>query len=457
MKSEGMYYSIRFMEGNAFHNKNDVLNTSDRILNIGEYADCPIRYEACEGYEPEYYATILKNEDCEGWRIVKRSPFIDVEIAGNGGFGYVHQLKDGDIISFGDGKMSLQFNLHQEGDYSETGIRIVHQSNHRLLYALAAIVVIVAAGVGFLLYERWNQTDLHQDVKAYSSSVFVIMADSVQLVKVYDGKEELIRKTKDLVYIGNREIGTAFLTTDGKLVTARHCIEFWLNTKISRIHHVAELDDDDIIKWAIEAETYMDSRDDDNDTIVAVKTYCSVYHPDSIDSPIYTFHSMESRVHINRKHDIITTVPDFSGNYSWRTIIPRNNDRQAELGDIAYIEVNENGDIELADSAQISTISEGTAIVFLGFPQIEGGEMALMYENGNITREVAGGRINQNLYVKGGINPGFSGGPVMARIGKQIVAVGVTSRVDSISNGVYKWVVPVSEIAVMNERKEEER
>lgn len=457
MNSTGLYYSIRFIEGNAFHAKDDVLNTSEDVLNIGEYPDCPIRYEASDGYEPEYYATILKNEDCEGWRIVKRSPFIDVEIVGNGGFGYVHQLKDGDIISFGEGKMSLQFNLHQEGDYSESGIKIIHQSNHRLLYAIAAIVVIVAAGVGYLLYDRWNQSDLHQDVKAYSSSVYLIMVDSVQLVKVYDGKEKLIRKTMDLAYTGEREIGTAFLTTDGKLVTARHCIEFWLNTKIGRIRHVEDLDDDNIIKWAIEAETYMDSRDDDNDTIVAVKTYCCVYHPDSIDSPIFTFHSLESCVHINRAHDIITTVPDISGNYSWRTIIPRNNDRQAELGDIAYIDVNEEGEIELADSAQISTISEGTAIVFLGFPQNGIGDRTLMYEDGNITREVAGGIINQNLYVKGEINPGFSGGPVMARIGKKIVAVGVTSRVDSISNGVYKWVVPVSEIAEMSERKEGER
>lgn len=457
MTDTGQYYSIRFMEGNAFHDKDDVLKTSEKTLNIGEYPDCPIRYEASDGYEPEYYATIIKNEDDEGWRIVRRSQYVDVEIAGNGGFGYVHQLKDGDIISFGDGKMSLQFNLHQDGDYFDTGIKIVHQSNHGLLFSIAAIVIIVAAGVGYLLYDKWNQTDLHQDVKAYSSSVYLIMVDSVQLVKVYDGKEKLIRETKDLTYTGEREIGTAFLTTDGKLVTARHCIEFWLNTKIGRIRHVAELDDDDIIKWAIEAETYMDSRDEDNDTTMTVKSYCSVYHPDSMDSPFFTFHSLEPCVHINRAHDISTTVPDVSGNYSWRTIIPRNNNRQAELGDIAFIEVNEKGDIELADSAQISTISEGTAIVFLGFPQNGIGDRTLMYEDGKITREVAGGSINQNLYVKGEINPGFSGGPVMARIGKKIVAVGVTSRVDSISNGVYKWVVPVSEIAVMSERKEDER
>lgn len=442
------------MEGNVFHAKDDVLNTSEKVMNIGEYPDCPIRYETSDGYEPEYYATIIKNEDSEGWRIVKRSQFIDVEIAGNGGFGYVHQLKDGDIIGFGDGKMALQFNLHQDGDYSDTGIKIVHQSNHRLLYAMVALICVVAAGVGYLLYDRWNQSDLHQDAKVYSSSVYIIMADSVQLIKVYNGKEELIRDTKDLAYTGEREVGTAFLTVDGKLVTARHCIEFWLNKKIGKITNVANLGNDDVIKWAIEASTYMYCRDEQNDTVIALKTFCSVYHPDSLDSPLFVFHSIDPRVHINCAHDKYDPIPDYSGNYYWRSIIPRSNDREAELGDIAYIDVDEVGTIELADSTQISTIGEGTPIVFLGFPQNGIGDRTLMYEDGKITREVAKDGINQNLYAKGEINPGFSGGPVMARIDNRIVAIGITSRVDSISNGVYKWVVPVSEIAEMNKREE---
>ena len=445
------------MEGNAFHAKDDVLNTSEEVLNIGEYPDCPIRYEASEGYEPEYYATIIKNEDGEGWRIVKRSQFIEVEIAGNGGFGYVHQLKDGDVIGFGDGKMTLQFNLHQEGDYSDAGIKIVHQSNHKLLYGVLAFACVLAVGVGYLLYDRWNQMDLHQDVKAFSSSVYIIMVDSVQLVKVYEGKEEQVKEAKDLAYTGNREIGTAFLTTEGKLVTARHCIEFWLNRKINGITHVAGLDDDDIVKWAIEASTYMYCHEEQNDTIMALKSYCSVYLPDGLDSPLFVFHSLESRVHINCAHDKFYPIPDPSGNYYWRTIIPRGNNREAELGDLAYIDVDEKGMINLADSAQISTISEGLPIVFLGFPQNGIGDRTLMYEDGKITREVAKDGVNQNLYVKGEINPGFSGGPVMARIDDRIVAIGVTSRVDSISNGVYKWVVPISEIAEMRKREEATR
>jgi hypothetical protein len=49
-----------------------------------------------------------------------------------------------------------------------------------------------------------------------------------------------------------------------------------------------------------------------------------------------------------------------------------------------------------------------------------------------------------NLVFESNINHGFSGAPVFAKIGKEILAVGVVSRVDSVSSGLYKWAVPVT-------------
>ena len=97
MKERKHYISLTFKGSNAWHHHGKRQKLTERIVNIGETADCDVRYEAGD-WQPEYYATIIKNEDSEGWRIVRRSSFIDVDIAGNGGFGYVHQLKDGDII-----------------------------------------------------------------------------------------------------------------------------------------------------------------------------------------------------------------------------------------------------------------------------------------------------------------------------------------------------------------------
>ena len=52
--NEKTYYSLRLLGSNAFHSKDDVLKTTNQVLNIGETADCEIRYEQGQ-YEPERY------------------------------------------------------------------------------------------------------------------------------------------------------------------------------------------------------------------------------------------------------------------------------------------------------------------------------------------------------------------------------------------------------------------
>ena len=52
----------------------------------------------------------------------------------------------------------------------------------------------------------------------------------------------------------------------------------------------------------------------------------------------------------------------------------------------------------------------------------------------------------ENLFFESNINHGYSGGPVLVKTSSGIVAVGVVSRVDSVSSGLFKWAVPVTEI-----------
>ena len=61
----------------------------------------------------------------------------------------------------------------------------------------------------------------------------------------------------------------------------------------------------------------------------------------------------------------------------------------------------------------------------------------------------------ENLFFESNINHGFSGGPVLTKSQGSIMAIGVVSRVDSVSSGLYKWAVPVTEILKQaNENKE---
>ena len=61
---EKNYYSLRLVGTNAFHEDGDVLKTTNKVLHIGETADCGIKFESGK-YEPERYASIVENEDGE--------------------------------------------------------------------------------------------------------------------------------------------------------------------------------------------------------------------------------------------------------------------------------------------------------------------------------------------------------------------------------------------------------
>ena len=50
------------------------------------------------------------------------------------------------------------------------------------------------------------------------------------------------------------------------------------------------------------------------------------------------------------------------------------------------------------------------------------------------------------ILMEADINHGFSGAPVLKKTKDGIVAIGVVSKVDSTSGGLYKWAVPVTEI-----------
>ena len=93
MKERKHYISLKTKGGNAFHQNGKKLKLTERIVNVGETLDCDVRYES-NGLQPEYYASIVQNEDGKSWRIVKRSQHIDINIAGKGTIGYALALND---------------------------------------------------------------------------------------------------------------------------------------------------------------------------------------------------------------------------------------------------------------------------------------------------------------------------------------------------------------------------
>jgi hypothetical protein len=451
------YYSLRLLGSNSFHVKGDVLKTTNKVLNIGETADCEIRFESGQ-YEPERHATIVENEDGKSWRLIQRSEHVNTQIAGSGGFGYVHELKDGDIISFDGQDMELEFHTHYDGNYGKTGVVIEQHTNKRMTYGIiGAIVLLFLSIIGISYYmrpEEKNPTIRYDQLQEFLSSVYIIRVDSVQWIEVVKGDTSLVRPTK--VMENDGVAGTAFLTTDKRLITARHCIEYWIGTEIDLTTKVKKMPDDDILKWAILSEKFMQEREDE-DVSQLLRVFFSLYEEQMPDEPIFSFSSTDTNVHINRYHDGILQLADFSDDYYWRTVCPYFSDLEMELSDIVFIDVNVSGNIVVADSGMIAQLNQSSDVAVLGYPNNSSGKK-VTFATGSIKENRADTlrRVNPDIQFDANITHGFSGGPVFIREEDKIVVAGVVSKIDK-DNGIYKKAVPVTEIEYMIKKEREDK
>ena len=431
MKEIKHYISLKFKGGNAYHQNGKHLKLTERIINIGETADCDVRYETdCQ--QPEYYASIIKNEDGRSWRIVKRSQFIDISIAGKGSIGYAHALCDGDLIQIEGMKMALSFHTHYDDRYQE------EEHQNRWQWAVAGLLGL--AGVIAVVLSLGNRQEGINvaDTEPLEESIYLVKVDSVRRLSVVDGKVNIVPPTKTLV--GEAPTGTAFLTTDGKLVTARHCVEYWIGANLDLTTKVSDLEKDDIVRWAIETETFNHHHPGDT---AMLQVFFSIY--DFMGNKKYSFDTRDKNVHINKKKDGIFMLADFSQEYYWRTIKPYFRDRKMELGDVLWIDsLAEEGKVTLASNAQMEKVKKGTKLMICGYPMTGIGDKRMISTEGTIRRLASAN--TENLFFESNINHGFSGGPVLMKDGDDVIAIGVVSRVDSISSGLYKWAVPVTEV-----------
>ena len=422
--------------GNAWYKDGEQITIKDRIVNIGETCDCDVRYETGL-FLPEHYATILQDDEDKSWRIVKRSQFVDVSLDGKGSIGYVCTLTDGDIIRIEGQKMALLFHIKEECE-----------PNRRHAWRWATISIAVCFIVMAYLWGvngRRNITE--EDVEALETSIFLIKVDSVEQLLKTGQREYKKRPTK--IFDSNSPIGTAFLTTDSIIVTARHCVEYWIGTDLDLRIKVENLQDNDIIKWAVETETFNQLQQESSDSVMLINVFFSVF--DCFGNKKYSFSSTDSCVHINKEHDGIFLLGDFVQDYYWRSIRPYFVNKKMALGDILWIDgVAEKGKIKLAEIDDIKAMKRGTSLMICGYPKTGMGDKRVIFASGTIKREISLGK--ENLFFDSNINYGFSGGPVLTKDHGNILAVGVVSCVDSISNGLYKWAVPVSEIAKKGRR-----
>lgn len=432
MKERKHYISLTFKGGNVWHQDGKQLKLTERIVNIGETADCDIHYES-DGIQPEYYASIIRNEDGKSWRIVKRSQHVEIRIAGKGIIGYAHQLSDGDLIQFDRQQMGMCFHTHYDNHYDEEDQNNIWRWVLLCMFGLFALIAMVLS--------LGNKHDFicTEDVESLEESVYYVKVDSVRRLLVTFGREEWIPPTK--VLREETPTGTAFQTTDGRLITARHCVEYWIGTDLDLTTKVEDLKEDDILRWAIEAESFNQTHNSDSSMQLCV--FFSVF--DFMGNNKYSFSSYDKNVNINRDKDGVFLLSDFRQDYYWRSIRPYFTDREMELGDILWIDhLPEQGKIKIASKDQVMNVKNGTKLMICGYPMTGIGDKRMTSTEGTIRRNAS--IKHENLFFESNINHGFSGGPVLMKVGEDVIAIGVVSRVDSISSGLYKFAVPITEI-----------
>lgn len=432
MKERKCYFSLKFKGGNAWHHDGKRLKLTERIVTIGETADCDVRYDS-GNWQPTYYATIVRNDDGKSWRIVRRSQHIDISIDGKGSVGYAHPLCDGDLIRFGGQPMALRFHTHDDDRYDDDD-----EKTNPWQWAVAGLLGLIALVAVFLNFNK-QEGICAEDVEPLEESVYWVRVDSVCRLLNTEGQTLQLSPTKTLT--DGAPTGTAFLTTDGIIVTARHCVEYWIGEDLDLTTRVEDLKEDDIVRWAIETESFNQTHP--ADSVMCLQVFFSLY--DFMGNKRYSFASTDKRLHINTERDGVFMLADFSQPYYWRTIRPYFTNREMELGDILWIDsIPEQGRIQLADGEQLNQIKSGTPLMICGYPMTGIGDKRMTFTEGTIRRSASA--ETENLFFESNINHGFSGGPVLMKAGSDVMAIGVVSRVDSISSGLYKWAVPVSQI-----------
>ena len=451
------YYTLRFERDDAFHKTGYQIANADNTLYIGQTESCDIKIANESQYEDAILAVIEKRTDDKGWKIISVSPYKEHEVHVNGTpINHVHFLSHGDRISFAGQRQELVFNIREDDKYTSSGIvSIGKRDNHSLL---AGLTLFCLALIGILLLQFNTQSMSRRMIESAKQSVFQIKVDSVQMVAHY-GDSTVICRTAYL----KDEYGTAFLTTDGSLVTARHCIEPWLNLPDNTRLDTSCKATPPHIRLALEAVTRNIIAENENDsTRWQMVSYCSLRKPEVSDSVLLRVTSTEFVMNDSRDH--IMEFGDYDHQYFWRSIKVRPHRTDMMLGDIAFLpdaaaSLHQNGTIRMASKNEVTKLCQkaNRDLNIIGRMSNNTGSEQLQSPNAQLLLQITEANCHDGypdivIAHDGNISHGFSGGPVLTRQGLfKWCVIGVVSVTDD-SNENWYYSVPISEIERMNNK-----
>lgn len=442
-----MYYKLICLASPDRKQVGDVVFAALKPLDIGQLPSCEMRIKEPFGFEPEIMASILPASDGNGWIIVRRSDNCRIMVDG-APLGICRSLASKSKLCFemkGE-RTDVSFLVSDDGEYdTQNGfVYKKHPASRRLLYATfatAALAVVIAV---VSVFAGNSKNILRQEnFDVFDKSIFCIVADSVALVRdtVIDGRGTLL--TVESAAIEVPVSGTCFLTDNGLLVTARHCVEPWINDEnwenVGTGMHIPPH-----IRLAAKAETL--------NRLSGAETY-SVRAHCVVSNGMETYQMYSSDFCFNKTRDKVVRLGTEEEPLYWRTIMPLAMRRDMELGDFAYTELG-NG---VTGAFSLATMNEMLAfdkqadkdIAVIGFPVNDNGTgnvCVRLFGNSQHLETDADNRFMGCIQMSADVNPGNSGGPVVARVGSELKVVAIVSKGDGkATQGVF-WAVPSTEV-----------
>lgn len=406
-------------------------NPSSKTVYIGQSPGCDIRVPNNSEFEDEIIAKIDPDRDGEGWHLVRLSGNFSLSVNGVQ-VNRVAYLRNHDLIQVEGEKMRFEV---KDGDLASTNVYHVTRSNSVLLWSIGVFVLLLGGIVAWLIYAGQRENLSDEMKRSVERSLYTVRVDSLHLMN----RDSLV----DVYYYTSPPVGTAFLTEDSLLVTARHCLQPWLNVVAPQDYGLLADMEDETVRMALKAETRNQLEGNDAMRVISYITLTSE-NGDTISLNSENFF-------IDEALDEIVETGSYELPQYWRSISYRYNRRDMMMGDLAYAKVNMKGSIPLASASDINRLlkKKGVKLTFFGHPVagVTGSRLELKTDELRLPLETIPELPDRTFLLahEGLLTPGFSGGPVIVRDGAGFRAVGVVSVTDD-RNGYRSYSVPTNEI-----------
>ncbi len=401
----------------------------ENAVRIGQEADCDVSLPNTGRFADELFAVIKPAKSAEQWQIIPVSAFVTTLVNGSP-VGLNHYLESGDRITFSEGGTEILFRT-VKGELDALKTQAYVKASRRWVYFLTAAVALAALlAVYAIVAPSIRDARLTKALSLADASIYKIKADSVFLIRQTAGKEEITARTAVAIP------GTAFIIADGSLVTARHCIEPWINyTDIEKLS-ASSPELPRYVAFALFAESY--NWNHRADTTYRLVSKCSLYDA----SGAFVKDILSSDFLVDTSRDDILELGDFGADLYWRSISPGFGRKDMMMGDLAVMRaVASDGGIELLSKDKMQELLKaGNSLYFRGFPLKHQGA-GMEKSQKRILNDYEPGLLISHEKLE----HGYSGSPALVVYKERVYACGVLSTLDD-NNSSSAYSVPISEL-----------